>query len=79
MIGAPVGVDDEIGDEIRPGRLDQYVHLFGRSGSALGVANHPSHGVAGGDWPRADKLLSGFKRDVGDLARRGIDLVERAI
>jgi len=47
--------------------------------SALGVADHPSDRVAGGDRTRADKLLSGFERDVGDLAGRGIDLVERAV
>ena len=30
MIGAPVGVDDEIGDEVRPRRLDQDVDALGR-------------------------------------------------
>ena len=47
--------------------------------AALGVADDPAHGVAGGDGAGADELLAGFERDVGDLARRGIDLIERAV
>ena len=78
MIGPPIGVDDEIGDEIGPRWLDQDVDLFGGAGSALGVADDPAHGIAGGDGARAGELLAGLKRDVGDLARRGIDLIERA-
>ena len=52
---------------------------LGRPGAALGVADHPAHGVAGGDRTRADQLLARRQRDVGDLAGRGIDLIERAI
>ena len=52
---------------------------FARAGAALGVADDPAHGVAGGDRPGADELLAGLERDVGDLARRGIDLIERAV
>ena len=47
--------------------------------AALGVADDPAHGVAGGDGAGADELLAGFERDVGDLAGRGIDLIERAV
>ena len=47
-------------------------------GSALGVADDPAHGVAGGDRTGADELLAVLQRDVGDLAGRGIDLIERA-
>ena len=46
--------------------------------SALGVADDPAHGVAGGDGSGADELLARLQRDVGDLPRRGIDLIERA-
>ena len=49
------------------------------AGAALGVADDPAHGVAGGDRAGADELLAGFERDVGDLAGRGIDLIERAV
>ena len=79
MIGPPVGVDDEVGDEVRPRRLDQDVDALGGARAALGVADDPAHGVAGGDRAGADELLAGFERDVGDFARRGIDLIERAV
>ncbi len=79
QIGASVGVDDEVGDEIGPRRLGQDVDALGRAGAALGVANHPSHGVAGGNRTRADKLLACLQGDVGDLARRCIDLIEGAV
>jgi hypothetical protein len=49
QIGAPIGVDHEIGREIRPRRLGQDMNALGRPGAALGVADHPAHGVAGGD------------------------------
>ena len=48
-------------------------------GAALGVADDPAHGVAGGDGAGADELLARLERDVGDLAGRGIDLIERAV
>ena len=79
VIGAPVGVDDEIGRQVRPRRLDEDVDLLGRARAALGVADDPAHRVAGGDRAGADQLLAGLQGDVGDLARRGIDLIERAV
>ena len=45
---------------------------------AFGVADDPAHRVAGGDRAGADELLAGLQRDVGDLAGRGVDLIERA-
>ena len=78
MIGAPVGVDDEVGLQVGPGRLDQNMDVLGRACPALGVADDPAHRVAGGDRAGADELLAGLQRDVGDLAGRGIDLIERA-
>ena len=50
-----------------------------RARAALGVADDPAHGVAGRDRTRADELLARLERDVGDLARRGVDLIERAV
>ena len=79
VIGPAIGVDDEIGDEIGARRLDQNVDALRRAGAALGVADDPAHRVAGGDGAGADELLARLERDVGDLARRGIDLIERAI
>ena len=61
----------------RVGLTRMWTRLAG-AGSALGVADDPAHGVAGGDRAGADELLAGLQRDVGDLARRGIDLIERA-
>ena len=75
----PIGVDDEIGDEIGTGRLDQDMDALGGPGAALGVADNPAHRVAGGDGARADELLARFERDVGDLAGRSVDLIERAV
>ena len=48
-------------------------------GAALGVADHPAHGIAGGDRSGSDQLLASRQRDVGDLAGRCIDLIERAV
>jgi hypothetical protein len=59
MISPPVGVDDEVGDEIRPRRLDQDVGPFFRAAAALGVANDPAHGVAGGDRPEPTSCSPG--------------------
>ena len=79
MIGAAIGVDDEVGDEIGARRLHQDVDALGRAGTALRVADDPAYGVAGGDGAGTDKLFARLERDVGDFARRGIDLIERAI
>src|SRR5262249_52950864 len=67
MVRAPISVDDEIGDEIRPGRLDKDVNLLGRRRSALGISDDPAHRVAGRNWPGADELLTLLQRDIGDL------------
>lgn len=58
VIGAPICVDDQIGDNVRPGRLDQDMDLLGGRGPALGIADDPSHGVTGRDRARADELLA---------------------
>ena len=52
---------------------------LGWADPAFGIADDPAHGVAGRNGSGADELLAGLERDVGDLAWRGIDLIERAI
>ena len=51
---------------------------LGGARAALGVADDPAHGVAGGDRTGADELLALLQGDVGDLTRRRVDLIERA-
>ncbi len=53
------------------------MNFLGGARAALGIADNPAHGVAGGDGAGADELLAVLQRDVGDLAGRRIDLVER--
>jgi hypothetical protein len=79
VIGASVGVDDKVGDDVRPGRLDEDVNLLGVGRPALGIADDPAHGVAGSNRAGADQLLALLQGDVGDLSGRGIDLVEGAL
>ena len=79
MIGAPVGIDQEVGVEVRPCRLDEDVDARRCRHAAVGLADDPAHRVAGRDRPGADQLLARLQGDVGDLAGRGIDLVERAL
>ena len=50
----------------------------GGAAAALGVADNPACGVAGSDRPGSGQAFAGFKRDVGDLAGCGIDLIEGA-
>jgi hypothetical protein len=78
VVGAPVGIDHEIGDDVWPGWLDQDVDLLGICGPALGVADDPPHSIAGRDRSGADKLLAFLQSNVCDLAGRRVDLVERA-
>ncbi len=50
----PVGVDDEVGQKVRPRRLHQDVDALGGARAAFGVADDPAHRVAGGDrWRNA--------------------------
>src|SRR5262249_51953996 len=53
--------------------------LLGRRCSAFRIADDPAYRVAGGDWTGADELLAFLEGDVGHLAGRAIDLVERAL
>ena len=78
VIGPRIGVDDEVGHQFRPRRLDEDVDLLGRARAALGVAYDPAHGVAGRYGTGANECLSGLQGNVGDLTGGGIHLVERA-
>src|SRR6516165_979184 len=78
MIGAPVRVDDEIGDEVRTGRLDLDMDTFRLPGPAFRVADDPAHRVARGHGSGADQLLAFLQGDIRYLSRRGIDLVQGA-
>ena len=63
---------------VRPGRLDQDVYPLVLARAALGVADDPAHGIAGGDGTGADELLAWLQGDVRHLTGRCIDLIERA-
>jgi hypothetical protein len=70
VIGAPVGVDDEVGHEVgRVGFTRMWICAMSPA-AALGIADDPAHGVAGGDRAGADELLAGLQGDVGDLPGR---------
>ena len=70
MIGAPVGVDDEVGDEIGPGRLDEDVERFvGRPPLSVSpmIQRTVSPAATGPEPTSCSPLL---QRDVGDLPGR---------
>jgi hypothetical protein len=77
-IDPAIGVDDKVGDEVGTRGLDQNVDAFRGARAALGVADDPANGVARGDGTGADELLALLQGDISDLARRCIDLIERA-
>src|SRR3546814_17771065 len=79
MIGAPVGIDDQIRGNVRPGGLREDMYARRRTSPAHRVADDPAHGVTGRDRPGAYKLFAFLKRDVGHLTGRGIDLLDPAI
>src|SRR3546814_3614615 len=76
MIGAPVGIDDQIRGNVRPGGLREDMYARRRTSPAHRVADDPAHGVTGRDRPGAYKLFAFLKRDVGHLTGRGIDRSE---
>ena len=78
QVGPSIGVDDKVGLDGGPCRLDHDVDASGISVAAFGVTDDPAHGVAGGERPRTDQLLARLERDIRDLPWRGIDLIERA-
>jgi len=64
VIGAPIGVDNEVGREVRQSRFDEDMDALGGACATLGIADDPARGVAGRNWPAADELLAGFEGDV---------------
>jgi hypothetical protein len=76
VVGATVGGDDEVRLQVGADRLHEDVDDRVLALAAGGVADHPAHGVAGRD---RDQLLSRLEGDVGDLGRRGVELVERTL
>lgn len=76
MVGPPIGVDDQIGGQPGPGRLDQNVDALGGPCAAYGVADNPADRIACGDRAGTDELFSVLKRDVGNLTRGCVKLVE---
>src|SRR3546814_11242677 len=79
MIGAPVGIDDQIRGNVRPGGLREDMYARRRTSPAHRVADDPAHGVTGRDRHGAYKLLAFLKRDVGHLTGSGIDMIARSI
>ncbi len=79
MIGAPVGIDDEIGRYVGPGRFDEDMNALVYTTATHRIANDPAHGVPGRYRPRSHQLLAFLQHDVGDLPWRGINLIKRAI
>src|SRR3546814_14055950 len=79
MIGAPVGIDDQIRGNVRPGGLREDMYARRRTSPAHRVSDDPAHGVTGCDRPGAYKLFAFLKSDVGHLTGPGIGLITPAI
>ena len=78
-IGPPIGIDDEVGQKVRPRRLHQDVDTFGGTRAAFGVADDDAaHGISGRNGAGTDEFLTLLEGDTGDLTRRRVDLVEGA-
>ena len=77
QVGSSIGVDDQVGLDGRPCRLDHDMDAPGIAVSAFGITDDPTHSVAGGQWSGTDQLFARLKRDIRDLPWRSIDLVER--
>ena len=75
MIGAAVGQDHEIGGQGSGEWLHQDMDLLFGTHSTRGVTDHPAHRIAGGHGLQPFSRLQG---NVGDLLRRGIELIERS-
>src|SRR3546814_6080695 len=79
MIGAAVGVDDQVRHDVGAGRLDENMNAPRHTGAAQRVADDPADRIAGGDWSGSDELFAFLERDVGDLPRGCINLEQRAV
>ena len=79
MIGAPIGIDDEVGANVGPRRLDEDVNAARCSGTAHRVADDPADRIARCDRPRSDEFLAFLQHDVGNLPRCGVNLEQGSI
>ena len=74
VVHPPVGGDDEVGHQLRRGRLHQDVRTLLAPAAARGFRDLPPHGVPG---RQRHQLFARRQGQVGDLAGCGIDLVQR--
>src|SRR5690606_31371967 len=79
MIGSPVGVDDEIGGDTGPGRLEKNMNAALVACSTYRIADNPACCVARRDRSGAGQGLALLQDDIGDPAGRRIDLEQGAI
>lgn len=74
-VGTPVGGDDEIGRDVWARWFDEDVDAAACT-DPLGVPDNPAGGVTRRDRPGTGQALARFQRNIGDLPRRSIDLIE---
>src|SRR3546814_2038910 len=79
MIGSPIGIDDEIGFEVRARRLDEDMDTLGGADAARRITDDPADRIASRHRTGADQLLAFLQPDLGHLTRGAIDLIERAV
>src|SRR3546814_299587 len=72
-------VDDQIRDDVGPGWFHEDMNASRRALAAQRVTNNPPYRIARGDGTRADQLLAFLQGDIGNLARRCIDLEQCAL
>ena len=78
MVGPAIRVEDQVGFDIGPGRLDEDMDAGRAARAADGIADDPAGRVAGGDRTVADQPLAVVECDLGDPSGARIDPVERA-
>src|SRR3546814_13065531 len=74
MIGAPVGIDDQIRGNVRPGGLREDMYARRRTSPAHRVADDPAHGVTGRDRPGAYNLFAFDRTSAVSGKRVGVRL-----
>ena len=79
MIGAPIGIDNEVGANVGPRRLDEDVNAARCSGTAHRVADDPADRIARCDRPRSNEFFAFLEHDVGNLPRCGVNLEQGSI
>src|SRR3546814_14025705 len=69
MIGSPIGIDDEIGFEVRARRLDEDMDTLGGADAARRITDDPADRIASRHRTGADQLLAFLQHAVGPLTR----------